>query len=112
MHILDSELECERTEAPELLNARMVVQAISREYSRLLQSGETPEDRRTLATTLYFFIDELGMVTESQVQTSSGSASWDQAVLLASRTSRFRPATCNGEPVRVRISLPLTIFPR
>ncbi len=112
MHILDSELECERTEAPELLNPRMVAQAISREYSRPLRSGQTPEDRRTLATTLYFFIDELGMVTESQVQTSSGSASWDQVVLRASRTSRFRPATCNGEPVRVRISLPLTFTRR
>ena len=112
MHILDSELECERTEAPELLNARTVFLAIERELWRLSGSRETPEDRRTLATTLYFFIDELGIVTELQVQTSSGSASWDQTVLRASRTARFQPATCDGEPLRVRISLPVTFTRR
>lgn len=112
MRILDSERECERTAEPELLNARMVAQAIHREFSQLLGPGRMEEDRRILQTALYLFIDETGTVTESLVQTGSGSAPFDQVVIRVSRTARFRPAMCDDEPVAVRISLAFTLSRR
>ena len=112
MRMLDPERECERTARPELLNRRIVDQAIRREYSQLLEPGAFNEGRRTYKTTLYLFVDEQGIVAESLAQTSSGSAPLDQAARRVSREARFRPAMCDEEPVAVRITLPFTFTPR
>ena len=111
MRMLDPERECERTAGPELLNRRIVDQAIRREYSQLLDPGAFDEGRRTYKTTLYLFIDQQGIVAESLVQASSGSASLDQSAIRVSREARFRPAMCDEEPVAVRITLPFTFTP-
>lgn len=49
--------------------------------------------------TVGILVDEEGMVREAKIETSSGSADFDQAVLDAMRNSRFRPGTIGCEPV-------------
>ena len=53
-------------------------------------------------------IDESGAV-ESAVMTGSVSQSYDALVLSAARAWRYRPATANGEPVKFRKTVQITI---
>ena len=113
MLLLDTDRECARTEEPRLLNPRSVAEALQREYTQLLEFGriEDADERRPRRTNLYLFIDALGIVTDSQVQSGSGSTVFDGVAMRTSRTGRFRSAMCDGEPVAVRITLPFTFTP-
>ncbi|MGH9419599.1 MAG: energy transducer TonB, partial [Thermoanaerobaculia bacterium] len=57
---------------------------------------------------LEIVIDEAGAV-ESAVMTSSVTQNYDQIVLAATRTWRYRPATLNGAPVKFRKTVQITI---
>ena len=49
-----------------------------------------------------------GSVTGATTRQSSGQPALDAAALESVRAWRFRPATRNGEPVEVRIAVPMT----
>jgi TonB family protein len=53
-------------------------------------------------------IDENGVI-ESAVMTSSVTQNYDQIVLAATKTWRYRPATLNGTPVKFRKTVQITI---
>ncbi len=57
---------------------------------------------------LEIVIDESGVV-ESAVMTSSVTQNYDQIVLAATRTWRYRAATLNGAPVKFRKTVQITI---
>lgn len=48
---------------------------------------------------LSVLVDEEGHVREARIETGSGSAAFDQAVLRAARDARFRPGIVDCEPV-------------
>lgn len=55
-------------------------------------------------------IDEQGNVTEATVEKSSNAA-FDKAALAAIKKWKFKPASQDGKPVAVKISIPIKFIP-
>jgi len=95
------------TVRPEIKNRRAVEQALEREYPALLR------DAGIGGTTLvWFFIDEDGVVRDTQVRESSGHRGLDGAALEVAGIIRFSPALNRDKRVPVWISLPITFRTR
>lgn len=58
--------------------------------------------------TLEVTVGTEGSVTGATTRESSGQPALDAAALESVRAWRFRPATRNGQPVEVRIAVPMT----
>lgn len=72
----------------------------------------TPQMRKKGGVTVYVLlvIDELGRVTDPQVQTP-GDPDFDNAAIKAIRQWRYEPGKRKGKPVRFRLRQPIT-FPK
>jgi protein TonB len=95
------------TVKPGVKNRGEVRSALAREYPALLRDagiGGTAE--------VWFHIDEEGVVTETQVKTSSGHEALDLAALNVAGVIRFTPALNRDKRVSVWISLPITFTVR
>jgi TonB family protein len=98
--ILDG-YEAERL--PQLLNPREAQRMLERVYPDMLRDAGV-----TGRTTVQLVIDRNGAVQPGSVtvQETTHEAFRDAAVRVAERF-RFRPAMVNGEPVAIRISIPI-----
>jgi protein TonB len=91
------------TVAPDYTNATEVTRALEREYPPLLRDagiGGTVQ--------VWFFIDEVGQVTNQVVNESSGHTALDDAALRVAPVFEFTPALNRDKAVPVWVSLPIT----
>jgi len=91
------------TVAPSILNRNDVIRAMEREYPPLLRDAGIGG-----TVLIYFFIDEEGRVQDTQINTSSGHQSLDDAALAVSEIYRFTPAMNRDKKVPVWVSFPIT----
>jgi TonB family protein len=90
------------TRAPELINRLEVVRMLREYYPPLLRDagiGGNP--------TVWFFIDETGRVTRTQLHRSSGYTELDNAALAVAATMQFSPALNRDRRVPVWVSIPI-----
>lgn len=91
------------TQRPEILNKTEIVRAMQRNYPPELR------DRGIGGTVrLRVFVDEHGIVRDSQISRSSGNALLDAAALKVIAVYRFSPALNHGEPVAAWIFYSIT----
>lgn len=89
-------------EKPRLVNAAEVARLLRESYPPLLRDAGV-----TGSATVAFVLGEDGAVTEARTLESTHPAFSDVAVTVV-RQARFRPARLRGQPVRVRVTLPVT----
>jgi TonB family protein len=95
------------TVRPDIKNRSELVQALEREYPRLLRDagiGGTAQ--------VWFYIDETGRVANLLINQSSGHEALDEAALRVAEVIQFTPALNRDQPVPVWISLPVTFTTR
>lgn len=83
---------------PELLNQESVIAAYARAAGPHARSAEVVVRMR---------VTTAGAVDTAFVHQSSGSASLDAAAWRAALTTRFRPGTIEGHPVRMWMEIPM-----
>ena len=91
------------TAAPSILNVREVQRAMVRQYPQLLRDAGIGG-----TVSVYFFIDEEGIVQEYRVDPSSGHQAFDDAALDVADVFRFSAALNRDRPVPVWVSFPIT----
>jgi TonB family protein len=95
------------TAQPEIENRPEVVAALEREYPPLLRDAGIGG-----TTSIWFFIDDQGVVQRFFVDKSSGHQALDDAALEVARRIEFTPALNRDKRVPVWISLPITFTTR
>jgi TonB family protein len=90
------------TVAPELVNRAEVMTALSENYPPLLRDAGIGGN-----TTVWFLINEAGVVTRTQLNRSSGYQALDHAALRVAATMRFTPALNRDQRVPVWVSIPI-----
>lgn len=60
---------------------------------------------------IYIFLDEEGVPIRTEVEDGSGHPATDQIALKIGAVMRFEPALENGRPVKVWVSMPVTMRP-
>ena len=91
------------TVRPDITNRSEVARALEREYPPLLRDAGIGG-----TVNVWFFIDETGVVQQTQVNTTSGHASLDEAALAVANVFKFTPALNRDKQVPVWISLDIT----
>jgi protein TonB len=95
------------TVRPGVRNREEIRRALEREYPALLR------DAGIGGTVLvWFFIDEEGVVQQTQLHTTSGHRALDEAAMKVAGVIRFSPALNREKRVPVWISLPITFVIR
>ena len=92
---------------PLLRNSEEVQQSLVREYPPLLRDAGVGG-----TVVLWFFVNEAGEVVKNQIHTSSGHAALDEAALRVAGHYEFSPATNDGKPVPVWVSLGINFTTR
>lgn len=95
------------TVRPDIKNRTEVARAMEREYPPLLRDAGIGG-----TVTVWFFIDESGMVQNTIVNESSGHKALDDAALKVADVIEFTPALNRDKQVPVWISLPITFTTR
>jgi len=90
------------TAAPVLMNMAEVQRALVDEYPPVIRDAGMGG-----VVTVWFFIDEDGLVGQTRVDTSSGLPELDEAALSVAGVMRFSPARNRDERVPVWVSLPV-----
>lgn len=90
------------TDAPELTNRKEVEKALNRSYPGYLQ-----ENGVSGRVTLWFLIDEHGIVRKWFLKQSSGFRALDKAALKVAALMHFRPAINYDRPIAVWVALPV-----
>jgi protein TonB len=90
------------TVAPLVLNRDEVVRAMVREYPAVLRDAGIGG-----TVTVFFFVDENGLVQDRRIDQSSGIPGLDAAALEVAETFRFSPALNRDHKVPVWVSLPI-----
>jgi TonB family protein len=90
------------TERPELRNVGEVQEALRSAYPPVLRDAGV---RGT--PTVWFFIDDEGVVRRTQLSRPSGYPALDEAALRVAPVMRFSPARNRGEPVSVWVEIPI-----
>lgn len=85
---------------PSLLNGRQVGRSLQQVWE---QTGLTG------TATIWFFIDSVGVVTNSHINLSSGNSHLDRLLLDVAAVMEFRPASWDGKADSIRVSLPITV---
>jgi TonB family protein len=91
------------TVAPSILNRGDVMRSMEREYPPLLRDAGIGG-----TVTVYFFIDEDGLVQDRQINDSSGHQALDDAAMVVSEIYRFSPALNRDKKVPVWVSFSIT----
>ncbi len=92
---------------PVLRNSDEVTRLLMREYPPLLRDAGVGG-----TVVVWFFVNEAGEVVKNQVHTSSGHAALDDAALRIAGQYEFLPATNEGKPVPVWVSLGINFTTR
>jgi protein TonB len=79
-----------------------VVRAMVREYPAVLRDAGIGG-----TVTVFFFVDENGLVRDRRIDQSSGIPGLDAAALEVAETFRFSPALNRDHKVPVWVSLPI-----
>lgn len=95
------------TVRPELQNPEAVEAAIQEHYPPVLREAGIGG-----SVSVWFFIDEEGVVRKTLVNRSSGYAELDDAALAVAEVMRFSPALNGSEPVPVWVPLDIAFTPR
>lgn len=90
---------------PRLLNSGSLSGAMQRNFPPLLRSAGIGG-----TVSLRAIIEKDGRTSNVQV-IASDNPDFGPAAAAVVRTMRFQPGTMRGEPVRVRVSIPLTFTP-
>ena len=93
--------------APVITNLRVVQQELVDNYPPLLRDAGIGG-----TATVYFFIDEEGVVRETRINQSSGHAELDEAALSVASVMQFTPARNRDEAVAVWVSFPIVFGQR
>lgn len=88
---------------PVLQNGREVENALRQLYPPLLKKEAIGG-----VTTVWVWVDEYGVVTDTRVNRPSGYTELDFTAVRIARIMRFEPASHRGDPVAVWISIPIT----
>lgn len=91
------------TVAPSILNRQEVVRAMEREYPPLLRDAGIGG-----TVTVWFFIDEDGVVQDYRVSQSSGHQALDDAAIAVASVYRFSAALNRDKKVPVWVQFPIT----
>jgi TonB family protein len=91
---------------PELRNRDEVSAALQRAYPGMLRDAGVGG-----TAILWFFINEQGVVTQTQVFESSGYPALDQAATEVASIMRFSPALNRDEAVPVWVQIPIEFRP-
>lgn len=91
------------TVRPDITNRPEVARALEREYPPLLRDAGIGG-----TVNVWFFIDETGVVRQTQVNETSGHSSLDDAALAVANVFKFTPALNRDKRVPVWISLDIT----
>ena len=94
--------EKDLTVKPELTNRPAIVRLLTRSYPQALRDEGRPG--RVTVTTV---IDPAGVPRLVTVTGNSGVAEFDEAALRVVRAMRFTPPVLNGQPVWVRVVVPV-----
>lgn len=89
--------------APTILNLAEIQRTMARQYPAFLQSAGIGG-----TVTVYFFIDEEGIVQDYRVDQTSGHQAFDDAALAVADVFRFSAALNGDEQVPVWVSFPIT----
>jgi protein TonB len=95
------------TVRPDIKNRDAVARAMEREYPPLLRDAGIGG-----TVTVWFFIDESGVVQRTLVNESSGHKALDDAAIKVADIIEFTPALNRDKRVPVWISLPITFTTR
>ena len=91
------------TEMPSLINRREALEAVGRNYPKLLKDAGIGGQ-----VNVWILIGTDGTIEKAQVQNSSGHAALDEAAVKVARVFQFSPARNQGKPVPVWISVPIS----
>lgn len=89
--------------APRLLNAADVQREVEARYPPALRAGGIGG-----VATISLLVGRDGTPGDVRVERTSGHAALDSAAVAAGAEMRFRPATSDGEPTGMRVTIPLT----
>ena len=92
---------------PYIKNRDELQRALEREYPVLLRDAGIGGTTR-----VWFYVDQTGKVTKTQVHTSSGHKPLDDAALRVAHLYEFAPALNRDKPVAVWVALDVTFRPR
>ncbi len=95
------------TVPPVITNMRATTVNLEEAYPPLLRDAGIAG-----TVTVYFFIDEGGVVRETRINKSSGNAQLDEAALSVAGVMEFSPALNRDEAVAVWVSFPITFEQR
>ena len=95
------------TVRPDIKNRSEVARAMEREYPPLLRDAGIGG-----TVTVWFFINEQGVVQQTRVNESSGHKALDDAAIKVADVIQFTPALNRDKQVPVWISLPITFTTR
>jgi TonB family protein len=95
------------TQRPQLINAQETQRALVRHYPAELRDAGLGG-----TVVLWLFVDVQGEVTRTQIHTTSGFASLDNAALDVAKVMRFNPALNRETPVGVWFELPVRFTAR
>ena len=95
------------TVAPRILNVGDIQTAMVRAYPVLLRDAGIGG-----TVSVWYFIDEEGIVQSYRINESSGFQALDDAALAVADLYRFSPATKDGEAVAVWVTFPITFAVR
>ena len=91
------------TQAPSIVNRDEIVTAMEDEYPPALRDAGVGGTVK-----IWFFITEDGSLSDLRVDESSGHEALDAAAIRVAQRFRFSPASDEGTPVPVWISVPVT----
>lgn len=95
------------TVPPRLTNTAAIQAALERGYPPMLREAGIGGD-----VLIWFFIDENGVVVNTELKESSGYPAMDEAALKIAPIMRFTPALNRDKKVKVWVSLPITFRTR
>ncbi len=91
------------TVPPRLTNTMVIRDALERGYPPMLREAGIGGD-----VLVWFFIDEDGVVVNTELKESSGYPAMDEAALKIAPIMRFTPAMNRDKKVKVWVALPIT----
>ncbi|WP_370898683.1 energy transducer TonB [Chryseobacterium gossypii] len=85
------------------------INALRKEVARIFYTGGVYAESKTVKTNVAFIVEKDGTVSNVQAQGDNFTFNRQAEIALYSISEKFSPALINGDPVRFRYQLPLTL---